>query len=63
MRILTRLHYEMQHLASRLAAPIMRRTGYRFGKDWRGNRWINHVEANCMADGIPAKAVKCPVRW
>lgn len=63
MRILTKLHYEVQHLAARAAAPFLRRSGYRFSTNWRGNPWINHVEANCIADGTPAKEVKCIIRW
>jgi hypothetical protein len=62
MRVLSKLHYEMQHLVARISAPVLRQTGYRFSKNWRGNPLINHVEANSMADGIAAKDVKCRIR-
>lgn len=63
MSIRIKIHYELQHLAARIAAPVLRWSGYRFGAQWRGNPVINHVEANCMADGLSAREVKVPVRW
>jgi hypothetical protein len=41
-----RIHYEFMRLTARIAAPIMRITGFRFSKAWRGNRLINHGKAN-----------------
>jgi hypothetical protein len=43
--------YWLQTLAAILIAPVMRATGFRFGKSWRGNLWVNHVHANMLADG------------
>jgi hypothetical protein len=34
------------------SAPVMRLTGFRFSKAWRGNTLIDHVAANLLADGI-----------
>lgn len=53
-----RIHYLAMHLAARLASPVMRLTGFRFSKAWRGNRIINHVEANLLADGIKPERVR-----
>lgn len=47
-----RIHYELMRLTAHIAAPILRVTGFRFSKAWRGNKLINHVEANLLADGI-----------
>lgn len=47
-----RLHYELMRAAAHIAAPVMRVTGFRFSKAWRGNKIISHVEANLLADGI-----------
>lgn len=52
-----RIHYLLMHLTARIAAPVMRLTGFRFSKAWRGNRIINHVEANLLADGITPERV------
>ncbi len=47
-----KIHYLFMHAMARIAAPIMRKTGFRFSKAWRGNKLINHVEANMLADGM-----------
>ena len=47
-----KIHYLFMHAMARIAAPIMRKTGFRFSKAWRGNTLINHVEANMLADGM-----------
>lgn len=44
--------WKLQRAAAHLVAPILRATGYRFGKAWRGNGVIDHVAANQIADGI-----------
>jgi hypothetical protein len=53
-----RIHYELMRAAARIAAPVMRVTGFRFSKDWRGTTFINHVEANLLADGIKPERVR-----
>lgn len=53
-----RIHYLFMHAMARIAAPIMRKTGYRFPKEWRGNKLINHVEANILADGVKPDHVR-----
>lgn len=45
-----KLHYRAQFYIAAAVAPILRITGYRFGKAWRGNWIVNHVEANMRAD-------------
>lgn len=55
---LIKAHYQIMRVAARLAVPLMRLTGFRFSKAWRGNVFINHVEANLMADGFDAPAVR-----
>lgn len=47
-----KIHYQFMRAMAYIAAPIMRKTGFRFSKAWRGNKLINHVEANMLADGI-----------
>lgn len=53
-----KLHYTMQHTIAKAVAPVLRVTGYRFSKAWRGNWIVNHVEANMMADGFDVKPLK-----
>ena len=53
-----RIHYLFMHAMARIAAPLMRKTGYRFPKEWRGNKLINHVEANMLADGVKPDHVR-----
>lgn len=55
---LIKAHYMMQHYIAKAVAPILKRTGYRFSKAWRGNWVVNHVEANLMADGYEIKPLK-----
>lgn len=55
---LIQAHYQFQRAMARLAVPLMRLTGFRFSKAWRGNGVINHVEANMMADGFAVPALK-----
>lgn len=47
-----KVHYTFMRFTARMAAPMMRLTGFRFSKAWRGNKFINHVDANSWADGI-----------
>lgn len=51
-------HYMAQHYVAKMVAPVLKLTGYRFGKAWRGNWIVNHVEANMMADGFVVEMVK-----
>jgi hypothetical protein len=53
-----RIHYELMRVTARIAAPIMRVTGFRFSKAWRGNKLINHVEANLRANGTKPGRVR-----
>jgi hypothetical protein len=53
-----RIHYLFMHAMARIAVPIMRKTGYRFSKAWRGNKLINHIEANMLADGMKPDRVR-----
>lgn len=55
---LTKVHYQIMRTTARLAVPLMRLTGFRFSKAWRGNLFINHVEANLMADGFEVPALR-----
>jgi hypothetical protein len=50
--------YLVQTLLALIAAPVLRVTGYRFSKAWRGNGVINHVAANLWADGEPVVRVR-----
>jgi hypothetical protein len=54
----TKTHYKFMRAMAVIAAPVMRATGFRFSKAWRGNPIINHVEANLMADGFDVPAIK-----
>jgi len=48
--------YYLQMFVAFLAVPVLKLTGYRFSKAWRGNPIIAHVQANMMADGVmPAR--------
>lgn len=47
-----RAHDALKYAAAVIAAPIMKRTGFRFSKAWRGNPFIAHVTANLLADGV-----------
>jgi len=51
------IHYKLQRLVALAVAPILRATGYRFGKAWRGNWIVNHIEANLEADGIKTQPI------
>lgn len=55
---LIKAHYLVQHTVAFLVAPVLRLTGYRFSKAWRGNPLVAHVEANLRADGYPVKRLK-----
>jgi hypothetical protein len=55
---LIKVQYHFGRAMARLAVPLMRATGFRFSKAWRGNPIINHVEANLMADGFDVPAIK-----
>jgi hypothetical protein len=48
----TKTHYQFMRAMAVIAAPVLRLTGFRFSKAWRENVFINHVEANLMADGF-----------
>jgi hypothetical protein len=56
----SKTHYQFMRAMAVIAAPVMRLTGFRFSKAWRGNPIINHVEANLMADGFDVPAIKFP---
>lgn len=56
--VVLRLHYEMMRAAAHIAAPVMRLTGFRFSKAWRGNKIISHVEVNLLADGIKPDRIR-----
>lgn len=43
--------WKMQRGVAHLAAPVMKRTGFRFSKAWRGNGVVDHIAANNLADG------------
>lgn len=45
-------HYYIKRTAAYAVAPILRITGLRFSKAWRGNPIIDHVAANILADGV-----------
>ncbi len=47
------LHYWLMLATARLCVPVLRFTGWRFSKAWRGNPIVCHVAANCWADGYP----------
>jgi len=51
MKITMFLQYWLQTLMALLCVPVMRLTGFRFSKAWRGNWVVNHVAANLWADG------------
>lgn len=53
MRLAMFIHYWLQTGIAWLCVPALRFSGFRFGKTWRSNRWINHVAANLWADGEP----------
>lgn len=55
---LIQAQYLFGRTMAHLAVPLMRATGFRFSKAWRGNGFINHVEANLMADGFDVPAIK-----
>jgi hypothetical protein len=57
---LIKAQYHFQCAMAIVAAPLMRLTGFRFSKAWRGNPIINHVEANLMADGFDVPAIRFP---
>lgn len=50
--------YNFQRFTAFCAAPVLRVTGYRFSKKWRGNPVIDHVAANLMADGFDVPRMK-----
>lgn len=62
LQLLAQVHYEQQRLVARLAAPLMRATGFRFHKKSRSNRLLNavicRVSANLFADGITPGRMK-----
>lgn len=51
MKSLYKAHYMFQYYVAAAVAPVLRVTGWRFGKAWRGNWIVNHVEANMRAEG------------
>jgi hypothetical protein len=59
---LIQIHYVIQRSAARVAAPVMRATGFRFSKASRDNRLINaiicRVSANLLADGVKPGVMK-----
>lgn len=57
---LIKAHYQVRRAVAIVAVPLMRVTGFRFSKAWRGNPIINHIEANLMADGIDVPAIQFP---
>jgi hypothetical protein len=50
--------YYIGRTTAHLVTPILRITGYRFGKAWRGQWIVDHVAANLLADGITPDAAK-----
>jgi hypothetical protein len=52
---MSKIHQHLKYIAADLFVPIMRVTGFRFTKAWRGNKVIEHVYANLKADGIPVE--------
>jgi hypothetical protein len=48
----TRIAQHARYLAADICIPLMRLTGFRFSKAWRGNPVIEHVYANVKADGF-----------
>lgn len=50
--------YYIGRASAHLIAPILRVTGYRFGKAWRGQWIVDHVAANLLADGITPGVMK-----
>lgn len=53
--------WKLQRAVAHCVAPLLRLTGYRFSKAWRGNGVIDHVAANLIADGFspfPIDSVK-----
>jgi hypothetical protein len=55
---LAKAQYHFGRATARLAVPLMRLTGFRFSKAWRGQSFINHVEANLMADGFDVPVIR-----
>lgn len=47
------LTYWLQTAAAALCVPVLRLTGWRFSRAWRGNWIVHHVAANLWADGYP----------
>lgn len=43
--------YWLQTAIALLCVPVMRRTGFRFSREWRGNWFVHHVAAHMWADG------------
>jgi hypothetical protein len=48
---LFKLQCHLQRGAAYLVAPVLRVTGLRFSKAWRGNGVVDHIAANVLADG------------
>lgn len=43
--------WQVQRGVAHLVAPALKATGFRFSKAWRGNRIVDHIAANNIADG------------
>jgi len=46
-----KITWHLQRGVAYLAAPVLRVTGLRFSKAWRGNGVVDHIAANVLADG------------
>ena len=44
--------YYFKRITAYAVSPILRVTGYRFSKAWRGNPIVDHVAANILAEGV-----------
>jgi hypothetical protein len=43
--------WQLQRGVAHVVAPLLKLTGWRFSKTWRGNRVVDHIAANILADG------------
>ena len=50
--------YHIGRLTAWLVFPVLKGTGWRFSKSWRGCWWLDHVAANLRADGITPGVVR-----